>query len=55
MQFEFCISHLSGDREIGRMTESVEQKMGSNQEPVASYASRLTVFEPEVLAFCCEH
>ena len=37
------------------MAESVEQKKEPNQEPLTTHASRLTVFEPEVLAFCCEH
>jgi len=34
---------------------AVEDKMGSMGERLTTDASRLAVFEPEVLAFCCEH
>jgi hypothetical protein len=37
------------------MTEAVQEKMEPSQGPLTPDASRLTSFEPEVLAFCCEH
>jgi len=37
------------------MTEAVQDKMGLTQERLTPDASRLASFEPEVLAFCCEH
>jgi hypothetical protein len=37
------------------MTEAVHEKIELSQEPLTTHDSRLTVFEPEVLAFCCEH
>ena len=33
------------------MTEAVQEKIEGRHEAQA----RLTAFEPEVLAFCCEH
>jgi hypothetical protein len=35
--------------------EAAQEKMVSGQEPLAPHDSRLTDFEPEILAFCCEH
>jgi hypothetical protein len=38
------------------MIESLEQKIESGQDSrVTNLASQTTSFEPEVLAFCCEH
>ena len=37
------------------MTETVQEKMELGQEPLTTHDSRLTFFEPEILAFCCEH
>jgi len=37
------------------MSEAVQEKIEPGQEPVTAHDSRLTSFEPEVLAFCCEH
>lgn len=37
------------------MTEAVQDKMGPIEERQTPDGSRLAVFEPEVLAFCCEH
>jgi hypothetical protein len=38
------------------MPESVEQKIESGQDSrVTSPETQVTVFEPEILAFCCEH
>jgi len=53
-----------GDREIGRMTElapkteNTADKIESGHEtrlPAGQAGTRVTGFEPEVLAFCCEH
>jgi len=36
--------------------EMIQENMGPSQgQGVTPDASRLTAFEPEVLAFCCEH
>jgi hypothetical protein len=40
------------------MTEAVQQSVASGHEtrlPAGQAGTRDTVFEPEVLAFCCEH
>jgi hypothetical protein len=37
------------------MTETVQGKMAPNQEPLTPHDLRLTGFQPEILAFCCEH
>jgi hypothetical protein len=38
------------------MSEAAKESLESNHESrLTPDASRLTVFEPEVLAFCCEH
>jgi hypothetical protein len=37
------------------MTEAGQEKMEPSQEPLTTHDLRLTSFEPEVLAFCCEH
>jgi hypothetical protein len=37
------------------MTESAGQKIESGQESRVTDTSHGHVFEPEVLAFCCEH
>jgi hypothetical protein len=38
------------------MSERVRESLESSQESrFTAHASRLTVFEPEILAFCCEH
>jgi hypothetical protein len=48
------ICDLEVEMETG-MTEAFSEKKESRQEPLPPGASRLTAFEPEVLAFCCEH
>jgi hypothetical protein len=35
--------------------EATQEKVVSGQEPLTTRDSRLTSFEPEILAFCCEH
>ncbi len=37
------------------MTETVQEKIEPGQKHLAPDDSRLTAFEPEILAFCCEH
>jgi len=37
------------------MAEAAQEKMAPSQEPLAPHESRVTGFEPEILAFCCEH
>jgi hypothetical protein len=37
------------------MTEVVQEKMEPSQKLLTPHDSRLTGFEPEILAFCCEH
>ena len=37
------------------MAEAVHEKMEPIQEHLTPDASRLTSFEPEIVAFCCEH
>jgi len=38
------------------MTEAAKESLESSHESgLTPDASRLTAFEPEVLAFCCEH
>jgi hypothetical protein len=37
------------------MMETVQEKMAPNQEQLTPHDSHLAGFEPEILAFCCEH
>jgi hypothetical protein len=38
------------------MAEAVQKSIESEKEsPLTPHDSRLTGFEPEILAFCCEH
>ena len=33
------------------MTEAIQERVETGHEP----RTRITAFEPEILAFCCEH
>ena len=37
------------------MAEAVHEKIESEPRATIEHGSRTAVFEPEVLAFCCEH